>query len=47
MQWWGSYIRHNKISRHITCMDTGHIQQQFITENNAIIMYNPLIENKK
>ena len=47
MQWWGGYTRHNKISRHITCLDTGQTQQQFITENNAIMMYNPLIENKK
>ena len=40
-EWWGGYIRHNKLFRREK--DTG--KEQFIAENNAIMMYEPLIGN--
>lgn len=45
MQWWGGYTRHNTINRAIYCLDSKSTIQQFITENNAIMMYTPFIEN--
>ena len=43
-QWWGGYTRHNEIWRLVTNTLTGEISEELITENHAIMMYNPLIE---
>lgn len=42
-QWWGGYTRHNKIWKRITHLDTHHVVEELVTENNAIMMYNPLL----
>jgi len=42
-QWWGGYTRHNKIWKRITNRQTGEIQEELVSENNAIMMYNPLL----
>ena len=43
LQWWGGYTRHNKIHKRITNIETGEVTDELVTENNAIMMYNPLL----
>ncbi len=43
-QWWGGYTRHNEIWRTVENSKTGEINKELITENHAVMMYNPLIE---
>lgn len=43
-QWWGGYTRHNKIWKSIYDKSTGLTTEELVSENNAIMMYNPLIE---
>lgn len=46
-EWWGGYTRNNKIFRRITDSGTGKvIDEEFIAENNAIMMYEPMLEMK-
>jgi vancomycin resistance protein VanW len=44
-QWWGGYTRHNKIWKRITDLQTNTTRDELVAENNAILMYSPLIEN--
>lgn len=45
---WGKYIRHNEIYRNILNKKSKKLlETEFITENNAIMMYDPLIETSK
>lgn len=44
-QWWGGYTRHNKIwKRRINLTDKSS-EEILITENHAVMMYNPWLEN--
>jgi len=43
LQWWGGYTRHNEIWRKITDNQSGETQEELVTENHAIMMYNPLL----
>ena len=43
LQWWGGYTRHNRITRLTTDIQTGEMSEEFIAENNAIMMYNPML----
>ncbi len=43
-QYWGGYTRHNRIWRKVTDNETGEETNELVTENNAIMMYNPLLE---
>ncbi len=44
-EWWGGYTRNNEIHREAFDTKTGHgLDDEFITKNNAIMMYNPLLE---
>jgi len=43
-QWWGGYTRHNKIWKKITNLTDNSITEELVTENNAIMMYNPLLD---
>jgi vancomycin resistance protein VanW len=43
-QWWGGYTRHNKIWKRILNLENNEVRDELVTENNAIMMYNPLIE---
>ena len=45
-QWWGGYTRHNKIWKRIINKISKEESCELVTENHAIMMYNPLIENK-
>ena len=41
---YGQYMRHNEICRNVTTITTGElIREEFITENNALMMYAPLL----
>jgi vancomycin resistance protein VanW len=40
---WGGYMRHNRIHRKVYNMNQQQIDDEFITENHAIMMYNPLL----
>lgn len=43
MQPWGGYTRHNRIWRRQTSKNDGLTSENLITENHAIMMYNPLL----
>ena len=43
-QWWGGYTRHNKIWKKVVNLQNGLINDEFVCENNAIMMYNPLLD---
>ena len=45
LQWWGGYTRHNKIWREITPKHDGEVKTELVTENHAVMMYNPLLQN--
>lgn len=42
-QWWGGYTRHNKIWKRRTDLQSGTSQEIPVSENHAIMMYNPLL----
>lgn len=44
-QWWGGYTRHNKIWKRKTNISTNDSEDILVSENHAIMMYNPLLEN--
>ena len=43
IQWWGGYSRHNKIYRTVRNINTGISSEEFVTENHATMMYNPVL----
>ncbi|MCX6159146.1 MAG: VanW family protein [Ignavibacteriae bacterium] len=43
-QFWGGYTRHNKIWKRITNIVDNTVTDEFVTDNNAIMMYNPLLD---
>ncbi len=43
VQWWGGYTRHNRILKRITHRETGEVTEELVAENNAIMMYNPML----
>lgn len=47
LQWWGDYTRHNRIMRRIIDIETGTSTEEFVTENNAIMMYNPILPHQE
>jgi len=42
-QWWGGYTRHNKIWKHKINDNGDVLNEDLVTENHAIMMYNPLL----
>lgn len=43
-QWWGGYSRHNQLFRQrFDALSGEPIDEQFVTENHAILMYAPLL----
>jgi vancomycin resistance protein VanW len=46
-QWWGGYTRHNRIWKRIKALETNEIREELVSENNAIMMYSPLLDTKK
>ncbi len=43
-EWWGAYLRHNTLFRRIYSGKGAAPEEEFIAENHAIMMYDPLIE---
>jgi vancomycin resistance protein VanW len=43
-EWWGGYTRHNVIRRRVLDCHGQIIADEFVTENHAIMMYEPLLE---
>lgn len=43
-QWWGGYTRHNRIWKKITTLVDNKETEELVAENNAIMMYNPLLD---
>jgi Uncharacterized vancomycin resistance protein len=43
LQWWGGYTRHNQIWKEITDLATGEKSEEKVSENHAIMMYNPML----
>ena len=41
--YWGGYIRHNVIQRKVYNQQKQLIEDQYVTENHAIMMYEPLL----
>ncbi|MEL7623215.1 MAG: VanW family protein [Clostridiales bacterium] len=41
---WGGYSRHNVLRRRILDAEGGLVEDQYITENHSLMMYNPLLE---
>jgi len=41
--WWGGYIRHNILRRVVSDLNDSQIIDEFVVENQAIMMYPPLI----
>ncbi|MDA0866129.1 MAG: hypothetical protein O2890_06880 [Cyanobacteria bacterium] len=41
----GKYMRHNQIFRQLLSRETQQlVREEFVTENNALMMYSPLLE---
>ncbi|MFJ7935090.1 VanW family protein [Sporosarcina sp. NPDC096371] len=43
LELWGGYVRHNSIYREVYNMNGEQIDDEFITENHAITMYEPFL----
>ncbi|WP_240903653.1 VanW family protein [Chengkuizengella sediminis] len=43
-EYWGDYVRHNLIHRKVFNLDNEYIDDQYLTENHAIMMYQPLLK---
>lgn len=46
-EYWGGYVRHNLIRREIFDMDNNLLDDEYICENHALMMYEPLISTSK
>lgn len=46
-QFWGGYTRHNELFRSVCNLENGEQTEEFITANNALMMYNPHLEAGK
>jgi vancomycin resistance protein VanW len=42
--YWGGYLRHNIIHRKVSNLQGIEVDDQYVTENHAIMMYEPLLE---
>lgn len=40
---WGGYVRHNALRRQVQGRDGTIVEDQFITENHALMMYEPML----
>jgi len=42
-EYWGGFSRHNELYRRIYAIDGSFIDEEYITENHALMMYAPFI----
>jgi len=47
LEYWGGYVRHNTIHRKVYDLDQNIIDDEFVTENHAIMMYPPFLAEAK
>jgi vancomycin resistance protein VanW len=47
LEQWGGYVRHNTIYREVFNQLGERIDEEFITENHAITMYEPFLTDGK
>lgn len=45
MQPWGGYTRHNRIWKRTSSLVDGMTNEELVTENHAVMMYNPLLSS--
>lgn len=45
-EYWGGYIRHNEIYRKVFDLNNNEIDNEYLCENHALMMYEPLLETK-
>lgn len=43
-EYWGGYVRHNVIYRKVFDIDNNIVDDEYITENHALMMYQPFLE---
>jgi vancomycin resistance protein VanW len=43
-EYWGGYVRHNRIHRKVLSQEGKLVKDEFVTENHAIMMYEPLLD---
>ena len=43
-EYWGGYVRHNEIHRRVLNLEGETVGDESVTENHAIMMYEPLLE---
>lgn len=46
-EYWGGYVRHNEIFRNVYDQDGRFLTEEFITENHALMMYEPYLPGGK
>jgi len=44
-EWWGGYVRHNELRRKVFDFNGNQIGDELVTENHAIMMYDPLLQD--
>ena len=42
-EWWGGYTRHNTLYRRVHNLKINEVSDEFVTDNHAIMMYEPLL----
>lgn len=45
-EWWGGYVRHNQIYRKVFNLAGEQVDDEFVTENHAIMMYEPMLAER-
>ena len=43
-EYWGGYVRHNVIHRKVFDLDKNMVDDEYITENHALMMYQPFLQ---
>lgn len=46
-EYWGGFSRHNEIYRKRCTLEGDFVDEEYITENHALMMYSPLLSSKK
>ena len=44
-EYWGGYVRHNVLHRNVYNLSDELLNDEYVTENHAIMMYQPLLSN--
>ena len=44
-EYWGGFTRHNELWREVSDLNGNYLREEFITENHALMMYDPLLSD--